>query len=658
MDLFRKLTAVSAALMLSLSAVNVPEELTSASADSVQQEVWFNDLDPSFNGGEPIRGADISSVLSLEKAGVKFYNDLGQEQDLFKTLAEHGVNYIRVRVWNEPFDSDDNTYGGGYCDLENAKEIGRRAAQYGMKLLVDIHYSDFWADPERQTRPKYWAEHDHDTLKGEIYKWTSWVVQSIDEAGADIGMVQVGNETSCFFCGETDMYQICDLFSSGEKAIREYDKDILIVHHFPDPSSGHYDWYAQVMEECGLDYDIFATSYYPYWHGTASNLTSVLKSIGDKYDKYVMVAETAYPYTSANGDAYNNGVSAYNTDLPFYYDISVEGQAQCFTDVFQAVANTGSHGIGVFYWEPAWLGLPDLSYNEQKELWNTLGIGWASDYAVEYDEAVTAAGGSGFDNQALFDFYGHPLDSLNVFENIYPRNENIIPKEGAYLDDGEYRIRNLNSGMYLTVANGEGKSGSNVIQYTADGAADYNIWRLESAGDGYYRIYSMIDGGKTYLLDLDYGRTEDRTNIGIYTDTGADAQLFKLVESADGSYIIVTKSSKDRSGVEIADADSKDGANAQQFTLNGHNCQSWIFEPVEERYLSGDLDGDGTVSGFDLALLRREVINGSSLNTADVNEDGKCGIADVVSLSNYLLKHENEGIRWHGTPENTIFPGI
>ena len=193
------------------------------------------------------------------------------------------MNYIRVRVWNEPYDSNGNIYGGGNNDLFTAAEIGKRAAKYGMKLLVDIQYSDFWADPAKQTRPKYWQSHDHEKLKTEIYRYTTWVLETITEGGGDIGMVQVGNETNCFFCGEKDMYKICDLFSSGNKAVRDFDRNILIAHHFADPSSGHFDWYAKVMDECNLDYDVFAASYYSYWHGTTDNLTAVLKGIADKY---------------------------------------------------------------------------------------------------------------------------------------------------------------------------------------------------------------------------------------------------------------------------------------------------------------------------------------------------------------------------------------
>ena len=94
-----------------------------------------------------IMGMDASSVIAEEASGVKYYNYSGQEQDVFQTLAQSGINYIRVRVWNDPYDKDGNGYGGGNCDIENAVEIGKRATQYGMKLLVNFHYSDFWADP-------------------------------------------------------------------------------------------------------------------------------------------------------------------------------------------------------------------------------------------------------------------------------------------------------------------------------------------------------------------------------------------------------------------------------------------------------------------------------------------------------------------------------
>ncbi len=393
-------------------------------ADAVNiSSVTFTNFDSRINGGEPIRGVDISSIISLEEAGVKFYDDNGREQDIFKTLADHGVNYIRVRIWNEPNDGNGHSYGGGHSDLDTAVKIGKRAAKYGMKLLADIQYSDFWADPAKQTRPKYWQPHDHNKLKGEIYNWTSWVVKYLTENGSDIGMVQIGNETNCFFCDEKDMHQICDLFASGEKAVRDYNRNILIAHHFANPGSGHFAWYAQVMNECKLDYDVFACSYYSYWHGSIDNMVKTLTDIGNKYNKYVMVVETAYPYTNEDGDTFGNSVSSGSSGCEFRYNISVEGQAKAVTDVFQAVSNCNGHGIGAFYWEPAWLGVPDIPWEQQRQLWDRYGSGWATVYAKDYDRDVKESGGSSFDNQALFDFHGKPLESLDVFLNIYPQKK-------------------------------------------------------------------------------------------------------------------------------------------------------------------------------------------------------------------------------------------
>ena len=103
-----------------------------------------------------IRGMDASSVLVEENSGVTYYNYDGEEQDVFMTLAQSGVNYIRLRVWNDPYDENGNGYGGGNNDVATAIELGKRATQYGMKVCIDFHYSDFWADPKRQHAPKAW----------------------------------------------------------------------------------------------------------------------------------------------------------------------------------------------------------------------------------------------------------------------------------------------------------------------------------------------------------------------------------------------------------------------------------------------------------------------------------------------------------------------
>ncbi|MBE6862242.1 MAG: hypothetical protein E7497_05010 [Ruminococcus sp.] len=653
----KKIIALAAAVTLTALSAALISAVPSYAAS--ENAVYFNEFDSSVNGGEPIRGVDVSSIIAIEEAGVKFYNEYGNEQDIFKTLADNSVNYIRVRVWNSPYDNNGNSYGGGNNDVYTAAEIGKRAAKYGLKLLVDLQYSDFWADPGKQTVPKAWSSYSHEQKKQAIYDYTKESLKIISDAGGDIGMVQVGNETNCFFCGETDMYKICDLFLSGCKAVREFDSSVMIALHFANPATGYFDWYAQVLNECSVDYDVFACSYYPYWHGTTDNLTSVLKSIGNTYNKYVMVAETAYPYTDDDGDTFGNAVSSSSDGVDLRYDISVEGQAQCLTDVFQAVANVGKKGIGAFYWEPAWLGVNGISWYEQSQLWKNYGSGWATDYAGEYDSsAESGAGGSSYDNQALFDFSGKPLESLEVFNNIYPQVQQNRPAEGSEIPEGAYRIKNVNSGLYMTVANGKDEAGANVVQYKADGAAEYNTWYVKAVGNGYYEIYSGLGDGSTFLLDLDYGKPDNQTNIGIYTDTDSDAQKFKFVASNDGTYYIATKSTNDRSVIEMTDARNDNGGNVQQFEINGHNCQKWILEPVEEYYKTCDLNDDGFVDGFDLVILRKRLVSGDKHISGDTNNDGSVSAADLVSMNKYLIGKSELTMRQGGTPKNTIFPQI
>ena len=613
-------------VMLSVVTALLPMNLTKFPLVSAENDaVYFSQFDMNVNDGEPIRGVDISSILAVENAGVTFCNEYGRKQDIFRTLSEHGVNYIRVRVWNEPYDSRGNSYGGGNCDLYTAAEIGRRAAKYGMKLLVDIQYSDFWADPEKQTRPKYWIQHDHETLKGEIYKYTSWVLETISEAGGNIGMVQVGNETNCFFCGETDMYKMCDLFASGDQAIRDFDRSVLIAHHFANPSTGYYAWYAQVMDECNLDYDVFATSYYPYWHGTTENLTTVLKEIADTYNKYVMVAETAYPYTSEDGDTFGNAVSEDSDSAVFRYDVSVEGQAQCLTDVFQAVANVGEKGIGVFYWEPAWLGVNGISWEEQSSLWKKYGSGWATDYAAEYDASVTGAGGSSYDNQALFDFEGNSLKSLQVFRNIYPQNTEILNPKEAVIENGRYRIKNVNSELFISEKNG------NAVQ------SNGTVWTFTKNNDETFYI-TTLDG---MALTVEKSADTNGTNILLQKHKGDTSQKYTLCRNTDGTYALLTAASDNKSCLDVYNISKEDGANICQWEYWGGNGQKFILEPVKE--IEGDVNADGALSVTDAVLLQKWLLavpdaKLTDWKAADLCEDNIINVLDLHLLKRMLLE--------------------
>jgi arabinogalactan endo-1,4-beta-galactosidase len=361
-----------------------------------------------------IMGVDISSILSLEKSGVVFRGEDGAVQDIFQLLAEAGVNYVRVRVWNNPFDADGHGYGGGNCDVTTAAEIGRRSAAHGMKLLVNFHYSDFWADPGKQFPPKAWQGMGAAEKAEALYAFTLLSLRTIAAAGADIGMVQIGNENNSGLAGAEGFAAMCPLFAAGSRAVREFDPTVLVALHFANPETeGRYASIARVLHEAGVDYDVFASSYYPYWHGTLDNLAALLGDIAIRYNKRVMVAEVAYAYTFADGDGFGNTVSEGKASLEFPYPVSVHGQARAVRDVIATVAGLGDAGLGVFYWEPAWLPAP-------RETWDTFGSGWATRYAAGYDpeDAGRYYGGSAVDNQALFDFEGRPLQSLKVFAYV------------------------------------------------------------------------------------------------------------------------------------------------------------------------------------------------------------------------------------------------
>ena len=365
-----------------------------------------------------LSGMDASSVIAEEASGVKYYNQDGMEQDVFKTLSENGLTHIRVRVWNDPYDGQGNGYGGGNCDIGNAVEIGKRAAEYGMRLIVDFHYSDFWADPGRQTAPKAWQGMDIEEKTEALYQYTKDSLEKLREAQIDIGMVQIGNETNGFFCGETDWDLICRLFDAGAKAVREICPDALVALHFTNPErSGAYAEYARILAAHSIDYDVFASSYYPFWHGTLENLSAVLSDISETYGKKVMVMETSYAYTAEDSDFFGNTVSA-DTSTAKPYPYSVQGQADCIRDVIDTVAAIPD-GIGVVYWEGAWISVGGDSWSENSVLWEKYGSGWAASYAAEYDpnDAGKYFGGNAVDNQALFDPHGMPLDSLRVFSS-------------------------------------------------------------------------------------------------------------------------------------------------------------------------------------------------------------------------------------------------
>lgn len=418
MSLRKKLMLLSVLPMLFLCACASdasPGEAVAVSSDTLFVEKVEN-LPDDF-----ILGMDASCVPALESAGVRYSDHNGDEKDVYRILSENGINAIRVRIWNDPRDSAGNGYGGGNCDIENAVAIASRAAQYGLKLIVDFHYSDFWADPGKQMLPKAWQGMDIDEKSQALYLFTVDCLQSLADSGVEIAMVQLGNETNGAMCGEyaadTGGWEnIAKLMSSGSRAVREVCPGALVALHFTNPEiSGSYAHYGEMLEYYQVDYDVFASSYYPCWHGTLDALSRELSYISETYGKQVMVMETSYAFTDADSDFYGNTLNA--ADALDEYPISIQGQADFIRDVVDTVVNKTTGGIGVCYWEGTWISTGGSSYSENQSLWERCGTGWASSFAASYDpdDAGRWYGGCAVDNQAFFDENGRATEALKVF---------------------------------------------------------------------------------------------------------------------------------------------------------------------------------------------------------------------------------------------------
>ena len=368
-----------------------------------------------------IRGMDASSVLVEENSGVKYYNFDGEEQDVFQTLAEGGINYIRLRVWNDPFDENGNGYGGGNNDVATAVALGKRATAYGMKVCIDFHYSDFWADPKRQHAPKAWEGMDVTQKCDALYDFTKESLTEILDAGVDVGMVQVGNEINNGMSGETKLENVTQLLHAGCRGVREisekYQKDISIaIHYTRITDKAQVDSLVANLEKSEMDYDMIGLSFYPFWDGSMSNMQRVVELIQERYGKKVFIAETSYCYTSEAGDGRGTSLVGID-DLAEGYPATVQGQASMVRDVCAAAHEAGA--LGVFYWEGVWLPVGEATA-DNSPVWEKYGSGWASSYAADYDpeDAGLYYGGCSWDNQAMFDFEGYPLESLKVFKYL------------------------------------------------------------------------------------------------------------------------------------------------------------------------------------------------------------------------------------------------
>ena len=479
-----------------------------------------------------IFGMDLSSVISLESGGTRFYGFDGNETDIFALLKQNGITHIRARLWNDPYDSKGRPYGGGICDLDTLTQIGIRSTKAGLKLIVDFHYSDFWADPGKQMPPKAWAGMTKEDKAVAVYEFTLSALTVLRENAIDVGMVQIGNETNGRLCGENDWPGICRLMAAGLKAVREVYPEALAALHFTNPENGpQLRYFAKQLDLYALDYDVFATSWYPFWHGSLDNLAAVLSDIADAYGKKVMVMETSYPYTALDSDFSGNTVSSNALDG---YPFTPQGQANMIAELADTLINRTRSAIGLVYWEGAWITAGGADYEENLALWEKYGSGWATRFAGEYDpdDAGKYYGGSAVDNQAFFDPAGHPLPSLRVFKLLKEGGAEAPLRADAC--ENVYVSADINSEFRLpesvSAVMNDGSQKSIPVTWDIDSAGQE---ALRQKGAGTYEIRGTAQGmAASCFLTLEYHNFlsnpgfEEGDAHWRFTDLGKTQQLY------------------------------------------------------------------------------------------------------------------------------------
>jgi arabinogalactan endo-1,4-beta-galactosidase len=340
--------------------------------------------------GLSIRGGDLSFTPQLEAAGVTF-SDRGRAMPVERILARHGATHVRLRVWVNP--------PAGYSSEETMLAMAKRARRAGLDVLLDLHYSDFWADPGHQDTPAAWVGQDLPTLADTVYDYTRGIISRFARAGAPVDIVQIGNEVTAgmlwpvgqiYKSDGSHFPEFSTLLKAGIAGARDASRhghrlDVM-VHIDRGGDNGGARWFYDHIAEQGVEFDLIGLSYYPFWHGPLSALHFNLNDLAAAYGKPMVLVEAAYPWTLGNGDALANFITD-PSQLPdgALYPATPEGQAAYF-EALRGILLDVPDGLGTGFvdWEPEWIP----------------GVGWAPGQ------------GNPNDNLTMFDWTGAALPSL------------------------------------------------------------------------------------------------------------------------------------------------------------------------------------------------------------------------------------------------------
>jgi arabinogalactan endo-1,4-beta-galactosidase len=353
-----------------------------------------------------VLGADVSSLHKSEDLGGVYFDDGAdgvshdprdrhqepRARSALKILKDHGADHVRLRVWVNPAD--------GYHDIAEAIEMSKRAHEAGLAVLVDLHYSDTWADPGHQAKPAAWASYSVPELAQAVYDHTYAVCSGIKKESRAPEMIQLGNEIDAgmlFPDGSTydppNWANLAAFLEAGYAAVKACSSETKVMLHLSNGGdNGLFEWWLDNITALGVPFDVIGASYYGYWDGSLGDLQANLDDVSARYGKDVVVAETAYPFTLDDADGWPDTIGL-ASQLVAGYAATPEGQASSFRDVMSIVrAVPNGHGLGAFYWDATWTSVP--------------GNGW---------DPTDPSSGNAWENQALLDFDDVALPAMSQF---------------------------------------------------------------------------------------------------------------------------------------------------------------------------------------------------------------------------------------------------
>ncbi|SFG51153.1 arabinogalactan endo-1,4-beta-galactosidase [Lachnospiraceae bacterium C7] len=363
-----------------------------------------------------IKGMDLSTLTEMQQCGAKYYDE-GEETDILEIMHHYDVDTIRLRIWNDPTSESGKEYGAGNNSFENTLRIAKKVTKAGFNVLLNFHYSDFWADPGKQIKPKAWKNYSVEELEKAVYDYTYNCMKKAIDEGVKVTMVQIGNEITNGLLwpeGKMPNYDnIARFISAGIRASKAVAPNVKIMLHLDNGGNNklYRNWFDNYIKR-GEDFDIIGLSYYPFWHGTLDMLSANMNDIAKRYGKDLIIAEVSMGHTMEDYAKYEKLDSserkgcATSEDLvsKIEYPMTVEGQADFTLDFLNRVKNVeGGKGKGFFWWEPGWIPVQ--------------GSGWATESSLKYMNDPGPCGNE-WANQALFDYDGNALKALKIIRDF------------------------------------------------------------------------------------------------------------------------------------------------------------------------------------------------------------------------------------------------